>query len=231
MAAHLKPKLKYDVKVEDGIINFMEIPFLDISIRRFNPNHRYRFYLIEPTESFRWLFTVRFSNKDQSLYLTPHFTTAYSVQVIESDGIQTYKCAPEGDYHLSIHESGAINFTFLANKIRLREPLDRKEPMRKALTMAISQYENLKLATLEEINKPKGQHVYLPIIGISFHNPIFLSVFCVANYCEWSVPPLGNTFNMRYATRFEGKDYSYYFVVWQDTNIQNYTGDLAFSWR
>jgi hypothetical protein len=209
----------------------MKLPFVRITIDRFNPNHKYRFYVVAPPFGFHWLMTVWFTNKDQSIYIKPHFRDRYTVHLAKDEGTTDYECEPEGDYHLSLHKSGVVNFTFVDKKERLREPIKQRAPARKVLTMAINRYDRLQPASVEEINAPRGQHKYLPIVGISPRSPIWLTIYCVDNDCEWNVPALGNTVQLHYETKLKEKNYSYHFVVWQDTNLPMQAGDLAISWK
>lgn len=50
------------------------IPGMSVTMQ-WNPNHKCRFYTFGQDLVARWLFIVRFSNKDQSLYLIPDLLT------------------------------------------------------------------------------------------------------------------------------------------------------------
>ncbi len=191
-----------------------------------NPNHKYRFYAIGENEAPRWLLTVRFSNKDQSIYVTPLYDRAYSVQSVGSGKRTCYRHRLGADFHLSLHESGVVNLTTSETQEKLREQLDAKKNVRQVVTFKINSIENFPTANLEEINKPKGGRLYLPVVGF-LSAPLMLTVYCVRESTDWSPPGMGNTMMNHYKTKMPGKDYNFHFVVWQDLRMLKGEGDIA----
>lgn len=204
-----------------------EIPVLTTSWP-WNPNHRYRFYVIGLDHVPRWLFTIRFSNKDQSLYLTPLYEREYSVQSMGSGQDTHFKQSPGSDFHLSLHESGIVNLTTSDGRVRLREHLEPKQDVRHVVTFQINSTKNLPATTLEKINNPKGAHLYLPIVGLPVA-PLMLTVYCAKEDANWSPPSLGNTMMTHYKTEMKAKDYNFHFIQWQDLVMQKGVGDIALS--
>jgi hypothetical protein len=207
------------------------IPFLRIQIDRFNPNHKYRFYAISLHAQFYWLFTLRFSNKDKSIYIAPLVTNNCLLKVLDGNSQGEYKCYPNERSHLSLHESGVVNYKTPRDDLRLRGAMEKRQPTQKMFTLAINRYDHLQPAKIIEINKSKGGYIYLPIIGIIFQNPVFLTVYRVEATSQWSTPALGNTFQLHYETYFKNKDFVFHFLIWQDTRIKSQEGDIAISWH
>ncbi len=191
-----------------------------------NPNHKYKFYVLGVDAVPRWLLTVWFSNKDQSIYVTPLYDREYSVQSVGSGERESYRHRPGADFHLSLHESGVVNLTTSETQERLREQLDAKKDVRHVVTFQINTIENLPAANLEEINKPKGGHLYLPVVGFP-SAPLMLTVYCARESTDWSPPGMGNTMMNHYKTKMVGKDYNFHFVVWQNLAMRKGEGDIA----
>lgn len=191
-----------------------------------NPNHKYRFYSIGANEEPRWLLTVWFSNKDQSVYVKPAYTREYTVQSVGSGQRESYRHRPGADFHLSLHETGAVKLTTSETQTFIREELSAKKDVRHVVTFQINSIENLPTANLEEINKPKGGHLYLPVIGFP-SAPLMLTVYCGRESTDWSPPGMGNTIMNHYKTKMAGKDYNFHFVVWQNLGMQKGEGDIA----
>ncbi len=202
-----------------------KIPVLNLSWP-WNPNHRYRFYVIGLDHVPRWLFTIRFSNKDQSLYVTPLYEREYAVHWVRSRQDAQFRLCPGSDFHLSLHESGVVNLTTSDARARLRKHLKLKQDVRHVATFQINSIENLPATTLEEINKPKGGHLYLPIVGFPVA-PFMLTVYCAKEDANWSPRGLGNAMMMHYKTKMNAKDFNFHFVQWQNLAMRKGTGDIA----
>jgi len=179
----------------------------------------------QDTQFRRWM-TVRFSNKDQSIYLIPLFEQEYVVQSIEKDVRTSFVHRPDSDFHLSVHESGIVNLTTSEAKGRLKKELTEKKDMRHVLTFQINSTDNLPLATLDELNNPMGGHFNLPFVGLP-NAPVMLTVYCVKESANWSPPALGNSVVIHYKTPMRGKDYNFHFVQWQDLKMPKGAGDMA----
>lgn len=174
----------------------------------------------------RWLITVRFSNKDQSIYLTPLYEREYVVQSIGKDEPTWFPHRPGADFHLSLHESGVVNLTTSEARVRLRKELTKTRDVRHVLTIQINSTDNLPLATLDEINDPKGGDLYLPIVGFPTA-PLMLTMYCAKESANWSPPALGNSMMMHYKTLMRGKEYNFHFVQWQYLRMSKGDGDVA----
>ena len=104
--------------------------------------------------------------------------------------------------------------------------LSAKKDVRHVVTFQINSIENLPTATLEEINKPKGGHLYLPVVGFP-SAPLMLTVYCTRENTGWSPPGMGNTIMNHYKTKMAGKDYNFHFVNWQNLAMQKGEGNIA----
>ncbi len=193
-----------------------------------NPNHKYKFYVPGVDGAPRWLLTVWFSNKDQSVYVKPEYTREYSVLSIKSGKRTLYRHrpGPRADFHLSLHETGAVKLTTSETETFLREELNAKMDLRHVVTFQINSVENLPTANVEEINKPKGGHLYLPVVGFPTA-PLMLTVYCARESTDWSPPGIGNTMAFHYKSKMKGKDYNFHFVNWQHSAMQKGEGDIA----
>ena len=209
----------------------MGVPILKIQVDRFNPNHKYRFYTMSLQGQFYWVFTMRFSNKDKSIYVIPSVANDYVLKVLDGNSQGEYKCYSGDDNHLSLHESGVINYKTPRDNLRLRGTMEKGQPIQKMFTLAINRYDNLQPSDITEINKPKGGHVHLPIIGSNLQTSVFLAVYRVESTSQWSAPVLGNTFQLHFETHFKNKDFIVHFLIWQNTRIEHQEGDLALSWH
>ena len=173
----------------------------------------------------RWLITIRFSNKDQSIYLTPLYEREYVVRSV-GDESTSFAHHPRADFHLSLHQSGVVNLTTSEANARRRNELAVKSDVRHVLTFQINSTDNLPLATLDDINNPKGGHLYLPIVGFPIA-PLMLTVYCAKESANWSPPALGNSMMIHYKTAMRSKDYNFHFVQWQDLRMSKGEGDVA----
>lgn len=191
-----------------------------------NPNHRYRFYVMGEDLVARWLFTVRFSNRDQSIYITPLYEKEYAVQSLEWEERTLFHHRPGADFHLSLHESGVVNVTTSDKRARLRHQVNVRADVRHVVTFQINSITNLPIAPLDEINSPRGGHLHLPIVGFP-NAPLMLTVYCSKKDTEWTAPALGNSMMMHYKTEMKGKSYNFSFVQWQDLNMSRGEGDIA----
>ncbi len=191
-----------------------------------NPNHKYKFYVLGVVGPHRWLLTVWFSNKDQSVYVKPEYTREFAVQLVGSGQRKSYRHRPGADFHLSLHETGAVKLTTSETQTFLREELSAKKDVRHVVTFQINSIENFPTANLEEINKPKGGYLYLPVVGFP-SAPLMLTAYCVRESTDWSPPSMGNTMMNHYKTKMTGKDYNFHFVVWQNLGMQKGEGDIA----
>ncbi len=191
-----------------------------------NPKHNYRFYAIGAIEAPRCLLTVGFSNKDQSIYVTPLYDREYSVQSVGSGKRTCYRHRLGADFHLSLHESGVVNLTTSETQTFLREELSVKKDVRHVVTFQINSIENLPMTTLEEINSRRGGRLYLPVVGFP-SAPLMLTVYCARESTNWSPPGMGNTMMNHYKTKMAGKDYNFHFVNWQNLATQKGEGDIA----
>ncbi|MCI0588345.1 MAG: hypothetical protein L0323_16055 [Planctomycetes bacterium] len=191
-----------------------------------NPNHRYRFYVMGFDHVLRWLFTIRFSNKDQSVYVTPLYDREYAVQSVGSGQNSEFKHRPGSDFHLSLHESGVVNLTTSDARARLRERLDVRKDVRHVATFQINSIANLPTTTLTEINAPRGGHLYLPVVGFP-SAPLMLTIICAKESANWSPPGMGNAMMLHYASRMQGKDYNFHFVQWQNLAMPKGAGDVG----
>ena len=191
-----------------------------------NPNHKYRFYATGPGIGSRWLFTIRFSNVDQSIYVIPLYEREYIVQSTGDGARTSFRHRPGTDFHLSLHESGVVNLTTGEATARLRKELSDKGEVRHIVTFQINATDNLPIATLEEINNPKGGHLPMAIVGFPTA-PLMLTVYCAKETAEWSPRSLGNTMMIHYKTLMRGKDYNFHFVQWQHLAMPKGEGDLG----
>ena len=201
-----------------------EIPMMDLSWP-LNPNHKCRFYVERGWES-RWLLSVSFSNKDESLYVTPLYAREYVVQSIGGGARTSFAHDPGANFHLSFHESGVVNLTTSQANARLRKELSGKVEVRHIVTFQINSVDEFPIATLEQINNRKGGYMYLPIVGFQ-PAPLMLTVYCAKQAAGWSPPRLGNSMMLRYQAAMRGKDYGVHFVVWQDLEMPKGEGDLG----
>lgn len=190
-----------------------------------NPNHRYRIYTCSPEGVFRRLFAVRFSNKDQSIYLTPLCEGEFSFQSSPSGVIQG-QYHPGLDVYISLHESGVVNVTTTDERKRVRERLDLVTDVRHVVTLQFNSLERFPEATLEEVNLPKGGHLNLPMMVIP-DAPVMLTVVCAKEAAGWSPPRMGDTFMLHYKSMMKGKDYNVHFIQWQDTRMPKGMGDIG----
>ena len=207
-----------------------KIPVLTVSWP-WNPNHRYRFYVFGLDHVPRWLFTIRFSNRDQSIYMTPLYEREYAVQSVGSEQDAQFRHRPGSDFHLSLHESGVVNLTTSDARVRLREQQKPNQDVRHVATFQINSIENLPATTLDEINNPKGGHLYLPIVGLPVA-PLMLTVYCAKEDANWSPGGLGDAMMMHYKTKMKAKDFNFHFVQWQNLAMPKGPGDisLTFGW-
>jgi hypothetical protein len=191
-----------------------------------NPNHKYRVYASRPTGDCRWLLTVRFSNKDQSLYLAPHYNGPVAIQAAKSGKLAQGESAPGVDLHLSLHESGIVNLTTNMGRTCLHEDLHPEANVRHVATLQFNSVDAFPEATLEDINTPRGGHLHIPLMAVAFA-PIMLTIVCAKESANWNSPGLGNTMMMHIKTKMNGKDYNFHFVQWQDVRMPKGDGDIG----
>jgi hypothetical protein len=185
------------------------VPYLSVTWE-WNSNHRYRFYVFTGLGDCVRLFTVRFSNKDQSVYLSPSFIGA----------------TKGADFHLSIHESGIVNLTHADSSHRVKKNTQEAAPLRHVATFQLNQLELFEAATHEEFNNPKSGHNHVPIVGFGT-SPIMLTTYCVEKGSDWSPPLLGNSHMVHYKSEMKGKNYNFEFVIWQDLEMPFGQGSMA----
>ena len=116
---------------------------MDISFQRVNltepiqRNHKIRFIAlpVPPIESeqAKQCFTLRFSNKDNSLYLCPSLILdmSFETEAISEKSTGKFRHKSSVGNHISFHESGVVNLTVGREKLRIREAgnLDSKAPL------------------------------------------------------------------------------------------------------
>ena len=68
----------------------MSVPVMTVEWP-WNPNHKIKFHAIGVDPESRWLFRITFTNKDQSLYLTPLYDRDFVIQTMSSN--------PPEDHH------------------------------------------------------------------------------------------------------------------------------------
>lgn len=175
----------------------------------------------------RWLIAVRFSNKDQSIYITPLYDQEYTVLSLSEEEKRSFRHRPGADFHLSLHESGIVNLTTSDEGARLRKQVSAGRDVRHVVTFQINSIEHLPETTLEEVNRPKDGHLYLAIPAFVPLAPMMLSVFCAKDSAGWQPPGMGNIIQVDYKTRLKGKDYSFHFVQWQDLRMKRGETDIA----
>lgn len=137
-------------------------------------------------------FTLRFSNKDNSLYLCPALNLDMSFETEtrseKTTGMFSHKHSA-GD-HVSFHESGVVNFKVGKDKLRLREAgeLDSKTPLFTVGIKSLNVFKPIDFDLASRIGGSEGKSVLIkePNINVS----IFFSVFRYGKNADFPQPPI-----------------------------------------
>lgn len=193
-----------------------------------NWNHTYTFYANDGVTPPRRLINVRFSEGDQSVYMMPLYEREFVVQSFGKDGkkAKQFTHRPGGDFHLSMHDSGIVNLTTSEGEARLVREVRERKGARHVATFQINSTDNFPVASLDEIENPKGKHMNLPLLGSPIA-PRMLTVYSVKESANWLLPSLGNSAIIDYKSIMRGKDYNFHFVLWQNQQMPKGDGDIA----
>jgi len=209
----------------------MEIPFMNVTLNNQDANHKYRLALIDGSPQIHWLIRIRFSNKDRSIYFSPIFKQEFIVRFPNQIEIEETTYNPEGDFHLSIHESRVVNFTSPEGQVRLRQAIDPSRRISKIVTMGVSSTSGLSSCSLDEFSNPEKNYLYLPVVGFLIQAPIFVTFFYIETGEEGPPSVQGDLFNIIYKLVFPKKGYEFCMVVWQDSKAEPFGGEIAFQWH
>ena len=201
------------------------VPVLSLTVSNFNPNHKCRFVLLTP--SLRWLADLAFAGSDDSIYVAPRLQQPYTLAGRGSSGTQFQVVVdPPQDLHLSLHHSGTVNLTVGAQRFEIRR--ERPEAFHGQLfTLGIKNPDVLQPATENEINSLPGRHTLLPVAGFLHVGPVYLTIYRVPVSKPWEMPKLSDTLQLHFECLVSRKDVKYEFVVWQNSNLPAWSGDVA----
>lgn len=175
---------------------------MDISCQRVNltepiqRNHKIRFIslsfsTIESGQA-KQCFTLRFSSKDNSLYLCPSLISDMSFETESRSEKTTGKFSHKssaGD-HVSFHESGVVNFSVGKDKLRIREAgeLDSKSPLFTVGIKRLNVFKPIDFVLPGRIGGSGGEPVLIK--DPNLNAPAFFSVFRYAKNEECPQPPI-----------------------------------------
>jgi hypothetical protein len=166
---------------------------------------------------------------DQSIYLMPHLTYEYELQVPDQAGNQvTLSIRPGKNLHISLHESGMINLTAGSRKVCLRGPHAERSQEGQLFTLAINAGGGLRGATIEELNRLPTRYKPLALMGFLEDGPIRLTVYRVARGTAWQVPTLSDRMQLHFKIELRDKGMDYHFVMWQNAVAPRMPGDVSF---
>lgn len=175
----------------------MDIHYQRVSLTEpIQRNHKIRFIslpfsTIESGQA-KQCFILRFSNKDNSLYLCPSLILDMSFETESRSEKTTGKFrhkSSAGD-HVSFHESGVVNFTVGKHKVRIREAgaLDSKSPLFTVGIKRLNVFKTIDFVLPGRIGGSGGEPVYIREPGIN--SPAFFSVFRYAKDEEYPQSPI-----------------------------------------
>ncbi len=204
----------------------IKVPRMRITIK-WQPKHEIKFYTTDNRLEFRWLFKIKFSNKDHSLLFFPFSNSDYSIESIKDDLRHSLQCRRGGNIYISLHESGVVNIHTSDPTHRQRMQLNKKTDIRHVATVQFNSIVNLPSATIDEVNAHKKNQQHFPLNGFP-HAPVMCTIYCIKKELEWSPPVLGNAMMLHYEIIMPGKAYDFHFVAWQNLNMPKGEGVLAF---
>jgi hypothetical protein len=205
------------------------VPFLTISIANFNPNHKYRFLALMP--SLRWFADLAFAGRDDSIYIAPRLQQHYML-VGQDCGGNAFETSvdPSQDLHVSLHHSGVVNLTIGERRFEIgRQTGVPALRLGQIVTFGIKNVEGLQSATQQDVNSLPARYSVVPLAGFLALGPAYLTIFRVPISQDWAMPQLSDTFQVHVECRLQRKNVKYEFVVWQNSGVPSWPGDVAIS--
>lgn len=203
-----------------------KIPYLKITLNNFNPNHKYRFFILDqPTN--RLLADLGFVIKDESIYLAPKLDYQYKI-VGRNNNSQEFEVegGPDKDLHFSLHHSGVVNLQAGDQNIRMRDA-NEGDLFGRVVTIGINNPTGLKLISNDEINNMPAKYTMLPVGGLIQIKPIFFSIYRVPINENWEMPHLSDTVQTCFEARIREKVVKYEFITWQNSEVAQWAGDVS----
>jgi len=202
------------------------VPYVSLTVDAFNPNHRLRFLgLADPT---RYLFDLATAVGDDSFYLAPKFERPTTVSDqnnrLPTGGIEV---PPDGDFHVSFHQSGAVNLHLLGSRRLLRPAGAGRGQSGLAARLVFNSTALFRSASSDEINSLPGRYTVIPVVGLRDSLPVCVDLYQAPRPQPWVMPRLADVFQLHAQVRPERKDSDYHFIVWQHTRAKRPKGDLA----
>jgi hypothetical protein len=203
------------------------VPFISVTISDFNPNHKYRIVLMP---SLHRLANLSFAGGDDSIYIAPRLQQTYILAGRDS-GDRPFQVSLQTsqDLHLSLHHTGTVNLTIGDQRYQIRRDTQQSAVTGHLVTLGIKNPEGLESTTVEEINSAPARYSLIPVAGFLQAGPVTLSIYRVAANAVWEMPVLSDTFQTHFECELRGRDVKYEFVIWQNSAIPPWQGDVGVS--
>ena len=202
------------------------VPFLSLDYGEVNPNHKLKLLALIGLEN-RWVANMAFARNDDSIYLAPQFDRDVTVVGLDNEKVAFSTLSPpDGEVHISLHGSGVVNLSIGSESHRLRNPHQQGSP--EVITFGIKEPQALRVAPDDEVNSLPARYTLVPVPGFFGISPVFVTIFRVRPVDEWEMPQLSHTVQTHVGFELKGKDTRYEIVVWQNPEIPEFPGDIAY---
>jgi hypothetical protein len=202
------------------------VPFLSLTIEKFNPNHRVRFLTSFP--SVRYLFDLSTAVGDDSFYLFPKLAQETSIQEPDQNGgTVTRTVPPTGDVHMSFHESGAVNIHTGGIRRLLRSAGAGRGHHGLAVRLVFNKLTLFQPAPNDDANTLPKRYTTISVTSPWDNYPLCLDIYQVGRNEEWTMPSLADLFQFHVRLQPERKQSDYHFLVWQHTQCEQQPADVV----
>ncbi len=203
------------------------VPFMSLDYGEVNPNHKLKLLALFVPEN-RWVANMAFARNDDSIYLAPQFDKDVTVVGLDKEKVAfSVSSPPDGEVHISLHGSGVVNLSIQSESHRLRNPHEQVTP--EVITFGIKEPQGLRVAPDNEVNSLPARYTVVPVPGFFTIRPVFVTIFRVRPGDTWEMPQLSHTLQTHVGFGLKGKDTRYEIVVWQNPEIPDFPGDIAYS--
>jgi len=178
--------------------------------------------------SLRRLANLAFAGGDDSIYIAPRLQQTYILAGRDTSGRPfQVSVQPPQDLHLSLHHTGTVNLTTGGHRYEIRRDTQQSAVTGHLVTIGIKSPEGLESTTVEEVNTSPARYSMIPVVGFLQVGPVYLSIYRVPVGAAWEMPVLSDTFQMHIECQLRGRDVKYEFVVWQNSAISPWPGDVG----
>ena len=181
----------------------------------------------------QWLWTLRFANKDESVYLIPALTEPCLVLSPKSENApDPIAVKPSENLHLSMHHSGETTVTAGTQSKLYRQREGSGPALGRILSLAINRLDNFPIIQVEQFNADGEREKYavIPVPGLFPSLPVRVSLYRErSDVDDWDMPhaPRSTVILLRFDVKLAERPIRYHVLVWQDSTLPLFDGDIA----